>query len=75
MVTKLGGKWKMGGRAQYWKGEKGGVSIQNFKISKSSTCYLPSPLCGPLDDLEKHIVSNVWKHHAGKCAVCCRSTY
>jgi hypothetical protein len=43
-VTKLGGKWKMGGRAQYWKGEKGGVSIVNFKIAKSSTCYSPSRL-------------------------------
>jgi hypothetical protein len=32
-VTKLGGKRKMGGRAQYWKGEKGGMSIKNFKIA------------------------------------------
>ncbi len=73
-VTKLGGKQMMGGRAQYWKGEKGGVSIKNFKIAKSSTSYLPSHLYGLLDDLEKHIASNIWKHHVGKCAVCSRST-
>jgi hypothetical protein len=68
-VTKLGGKRKMGGTAQYWKGEKGGVSIENFKIAKSSTRYSPSRLCGPLDDLEKHMASNVWKPHSGKYAV------
>jgi hypothetical protein len=65
----------MGRRAQYWKGEKGRVSIKNFKTAKFSTRYLPSRLCGPLDDLEKHIASNVQRHHAGKCAVCGRSTY
>ncbi len=65
----------MGGRAQYWKGEKGGASTKNFKIAKFLTRYLPSHLCGPLDDLEKHIASNVWRHHAGKCAVWGRSTY
>jgi hypothetical protein len=74
-VTKLGGNRKMGRRAQYWKGKKGRVTIKNFKMAKSSTRYLPSCLCGPLDDLEKHIASNIWRHHAGKCAVCGRSTY
>jgi hypothetical protein len=61
--------------AQYWKGEKGGVSIENFKIAMPSTPYSSSRLCGPLDDLEKHMASNVWKPHSGKCAVGSRRTY
>jgi hypothetical protein len=36
-VTKLGKK-KRGGRVHYWKGEeKGRVSLENFKIAKSSS--------------------------------------
>ncbi len=74
-VPKLGGKRKVGVRARYWKGEKGGVSIENFKIAKTSTRYSPSRLYSPLDDLEKHIASNLRRHHPGECAVCGRSTY
>jgi hypothetical protein len=73
-VTKLG-KRKKGG-VTYWKGEKGGVSIENFKIAKSSSRYSPLRLCGPLDELEKHMARVVCrKNIMGKCAVCGSSTY
>jgi hypothetical protein len=38
-VTNLGGKQKMGGRAQYWKGEKGRMSIKKFQ-----NCQVLNPL-------------------------------
>ena len=70
-VTKLG-KRKKGG-ATYWKGEKGGVSIENFKIAKSLTRHSPSRLCFPLDDFERYVESiackscgqlrGVWGNH------------
>jgi hypothetical protein len=72
-VTKLG-KRKKGG-VTYWKGEKGGVSIENFKIAKSSTRHSPSQLCGPLDDFERHVESIARKPHVGECAVCGGTTY
>jgi hypothetical protein len=76
MVTKLG-KRKRGERVHYWKGEeKGGVSLENFKIAKSSSRYSPLRLCGPLDELEKHMARVVCrKNIMGKCAVCGSSTY
>ena len=52
-VTKLS-KQKREVKA-YWKGENGGVNLKNFKIAKSSSRHSPSRLCGPLDDLDRHI--------------------
>ena len=72
-VTKLS-KRKRDEVKPYWKGENGGVSLENFKIAKSSSRHSPSRLCGPLDDLDKHIRTLVQKTHSGKCAVCGNST-
>jgi len=53
-VTRLG-KRKKKGTVTYWKGEKGEVILENYKIAKTSSHHSPSCLCGPLDDFEKHI--------------------
>ena len=50
------------------------MSVKNFKIAKTSTRYSPSRLCGPLDDLEKHMQSIARKTHTGPCAMCGRAT-
>ncbi len=73
-VTKLG-KRKKGGKVTYWKGAKGGVSIEKYKITKSSTRSSPLCLCGPLDEFEKHAENIKRKPHAGDCAVCGKRTY
>jgi hypothetical protein len=74
-VTKLGRRKREDSQKKsYWKGERGGVSVENFKIAKTSTRYSPSRLCGPLDDLEKHMQSIVRRTHTGPCAMCGRAT-
>jgi len=72
-VTRLG-KRKKKGTVTYWKGEKGGVSLENYKIAKTSSRHSPSRLCGPLDDFEKHIASVTRKTHYNNCAACGKRT-
>jgi len=60
----------------YWKSdERGGVSVENFKIAKSSSRYSPSRLCGSLDDLEKHVATINRSKCTAECAVCGSPTY
>ena len=72
-VTRLG-KRKKKGTVTYWKGEKGGVSLENYKTAKTSSRHSPSRLCGPLDDSEKHIASVTRKTHYNNCAACGKRT-
>ena len=51
------------------------MSIENFKIAKYSTSNSQSRLCGPLDDLEKHVASILRLKNLGECAVCGSLTY
>jgi hypothetical protein len=77
VVTKLGNKKRKraeGGGLSYWKGEKGGISLENLKIAKTSPCYSPLRLCGQLDIFTKHVDSIHRKTYTGKCAVCGGST-
>jgi hypothetical protein len=74
-VTKVEKQKREGGR-MYWKSdERGGVSVENFKISKSSSRYSPSRLCVSLDDIEKHVATINRSKCTAECAVCGSPTY
>jgi len=55
----------------YYRWERGGVSVDNFKVAKTSTRASPSRLCGDLDDFQRHMKSAIRKSHVGKTAWKC----
>jgi hypothetical protein len=59
----------------YYRGERGRVSVDNFKVAKTSTRASPSRrLCGDLDNFQRHMKSAIRKSHVGDCEMCGKKT-
>jgi hypothetical protein len=54
----------------YFRGEKGRVSINNFKVVKTSTRISPSRLCGELAKFQQHTKNMIRKTFVGNCEMC-----